>query len=216
MNYFIDRSIYYYFLVCEITDADMSAWRFIARYFGVKPKDIKLYEDILSDKTLAQLSNCNDIEIHKNYLENFCSDAGEFGRDSRQREVLELKALALHKIADLFGDTRIKVNRLRSLSHIYEQDHTAAVLYALRVLHLNAVEECRILASNILYRELTEGKNSDAGIVLLKLGTFPPEDVMSALALTPDMPLRPAELKSLIRHYGCADAAFRGRRTIGF
>lgn len=217
MNYFTERSLYYYFLMREISEsADMQAWRFVARQFGVKAKEIKYYEKTLKNETLEELSTCKNIEVHKNYLRGFCGDGGEFGCSETEAEVLEMKLNALIKTEELFGNTRVKGMRQRSLSHKYERDHAAAVLYALNLIFVNKGGDCRQLSESILRKELAESRNSDAGIALLRIVQEGREEIMDGLAVTPDMLLRPIELKSLSRQFGGGDVRVKCRRTIGF
>ena len=217
MNYFTERSLYYYFMLREISEsADLQAWRFVARHFGVKPADIKYYEKLLADKTLAELSSCGNIEIHKNYITGFCHDGSEFGSSETESEILEIKLNALGKIEELFGNTRVKGMRQRSLSHKYERDHAGAVLYALNLIFVNKGGNCSRLADGILRKELTDSKNSDAGIALLRVAHEGHKEIMDGLASTPDMLLRPIELKTLMRQFGGGNVSFNGKHTIGF
>ncbi len=217
MNYFTERSLYYYFLMREISDdAGVQAWRFIAKNFGVKAREIKYYEKLVTDETLAELSTCGNIEIHRNYLSGYCKDESEFGYTETEREILELKHNALMKIEELFGNSRVKAMRQRSLSHKYERDHAGAVLYALNLLFVNRDGDCRQLVESILRKELTDSKNSDAGIALLHVVQEGHKDIMDELALTPDMPLRPIEMKVLSRQFGGGNVSHGGKHTIGF
>ena len=68
MIYLVKRSLYYYFLMREVTDAESEAWCFIAKVFGVKPKDMKAYQKVLENQTLNELSTIDDIDMHKNYI----------------------------------------------------------------------------------------------------------------------------------------------------
>ncbi|MDE7379639.1 MAG: hypothetical protein K2N14_01180, partial [Clostridia bacterium] len=210
----IERSLYYYFLMCEVTDAGVQNWRFIAKCFGVKAKDVKYFEGLLSNPVLAELATVGDVEMHKNYLDSFCRDREEFGCDEVEREILNVKGLALHKIAETFSTMQVKSKRLIALSHKHGQDHAAAVLYALSVLMLNPDAESKSVAENILYKELVNCHNSDAGIVLLRVSANP-EQIMSELASAPDMLLHPDEIKLLSRQYGKCTAV-KSRHTIGF
>ena len=216
MKYLTERSLYYYFLMGEVTDADGSAWNFIAKNFGVKPKDIKAYEDTLSNKTLTELTTPNDIEMYRNYLNGFCRDLSEFGKTSNEQDAINAKALALHKSQEIFGDMRIKNNRLRRLSHNYGDDHIGSVLYALQMLYLNSEKECVRFAEEILTKELEDGKNSDAGLVLLRLKSDEANDVAARLKSLPDMLLRPDMLKYLTEQYGSGEIIFKDKRVIGF
>ena len=217
MIYVIERALYYYFLMREIGDAGLDFWKFVAGFFGVKPKEIKAYEKVLSNDVLAELSTLGDVEMYKNFLSGFYCAEDEFGKSKTEREAIEAKALALHKASALFGDDYVKVNRLRVLSHVYENDHYASVLYALQVLYLHNTDECEKFAEGILLQELKEGSNSDAGIILLKLRKEKAKETMTYLSGTPDMLLRPAVLKELKRRYGGNNGnIFRNKRAIGF
>lgn len=218
MKYLTERSLYYYFLMREVTGADTEAWGFIAKNFGVKPKDVKTYENVLKDKTLDELTTIGDIEMYKNYLDGFNCNETEFGKSRCEQEAIDAKALALHKLQDLFGDALVKGNRLRSLSHNYERDHIACVLYALQVLYLNSDKECGRFAEDILTKELKEGKNSDAGFILLTLKCGDVNEVASCLKSLPDMLLRPEMLKYLTKQYGSGNGEiiFKDKRPIGF
>ena len=115
MKYLIERSLYYYFLMREAIGADISAWNYIAKQFGVKQKDIKSYESVLSIDTLAQLKTVDDIEMYSTFLEGFGAE-NEFGKAENERDAIGAKGLALHKTHELFGDSPISSNRLRTLS----------------------------------------------------------------------------------------------------
>lgn len=218
MKYLIERSLYYYFLMQEVTGSDINVWGFIAKNFGVKPKEIKAYESVLADDTLDELATIDDIEMYRNYLNGFCCNATEFGKARCEQDAIDAKALAILKIQSLFGDSHFKGNRLRSLSHNYERDHIAAVLYALRVLYANGSRSCGKFAESILTTELKEGKNSDAGLILLNLNSGKPAEIAACLKSLPDMLLRPDMLKYLTKHYGCAseNIVINDVRTIGF
>ena len=215
MNYFIERSLYYYFMMCEVAETGVNSWRFIAKCFGVKAKDIKFFEKLVSNPVLEDFTTVNDVEMHKNFLDSsLCRNRAEFGCDGVEREILDIKGMALHKIAETFSHSQVKSKRLISLSHKHGQDHTAAVLYALSVLMLNSGDDGQGIAESILYRELVNCRNSDAGIVLLRISKNP-EQVMSELATAPDMLLHPEEIKFLSRQYG-KGGSVKSRHTIGF
>lgn len=218
MKYVIGRALYFYFLMREVTDADAGAWVFIARHFGVKPKDIKTYEKVLENRTLEDLTTTDDIEMYKNYLNGFWCKENEFGKSECEQEAITAKALALHKMQELFGDVHIRGNRLRSLSYIYERDHKACVLYALQVLYLNSEKECGIFAEEILKKELKEGKNSDAGLILLARKCGNEDEIVSCLKGLPDMLLCPDMQKYLTKQYGkgSGEVIYKDKRTIGF
>lgn len=217
MIYLVKRSLYYYFLMREVTDAESEAWCFIAKVFGVKPKDMKAYQKVLENQTLNDLSTIDDIDMHKNYINGFCTQTTEFGKALCEQEVIEAKALALYKIRELFGDKSVKGNRLRSLSHNYKRDHVASVLYALHLLYFNYNTACNELARNILVKELKDGKNSDAGLILLTLDKNGEREIASCLKCLPDMLLLPQMLKYLNHKYeGDGGSILQDNRTIGF
>lgn len=218
MKYLIERSLYYYFLMREVTDADVCSWGFIAKNFGLKPEDIKAYESVLSSSTLDELATSDDIEMYRNYLNGYFCNAAEFGKAKRELEAIDAKALALYKLKDLFGNAPIKNNRLRSLSHNYGRDHVASVLYALQIMYINGSGGCGDLAESILTAELKEGKNSDAGLILLNLNCGKASETAAYLKGLPDMLLRPDMLKYFSERYGCAgeNIVISDVRTIGF
>ena len=218
MKYLRERSLYYYFLMREVTDIGVDGWSFIAKNFGVKPKQIKTYESVLANSTLDELCTTDDIEMYKNYLNGYCISDNEFGKSKCEQEAIDMKALALHKLQELFSDSLIKGNRLRSLSHNYERDHIASVLYAMQMLYLNEDKECGKFVKELLNKELKEGKNSDAGLILLKLESGTESETAMLLRGLPDMLLRPDMLKYLTKQYGSVsgESIFKDKRTIGF
>lgn len=218
MKYLTERSLYYYFLMREVTNAGVDGWSFIAKNFGVKPKTIKTYEAVLKNPVLDDLATIGDVELYLNYLNGFCNVENEFGKSKCEQEVIDMKALALHKMQELFGENLIKSNRLRSLSHNYERDHVASVLYAMQMLYLNDDKQCGKFAREILTKELEEGKNSDAGLILLKLENGETAETVNSLRSLPDMLLRPDMLKYFTRHYGksSGESIFKNKRVIGF
>ena len=217
MIYVTERALYYYFLMQEIGEVGVDFWKFVAGLFGVKPKEINSFKEVLSNPVLAELSTIGDVEMYKNYLNGFSCATDEFGKSKFEHEAIEAKALALHKSRSLFGDDYLKGGRLRVLSHVYEKDHFASVLYALQVLYLHDTDECEKFAESILIKELKEESNSDAGIILLNLRKDSVSETMAYLSSTPDMLLRPAVLKELKRRYGGDDGdIFRNKRAIGF
>lgn len=216
MRYLSDRSLYYYFLMREVTDAGTEAWGFIAKNFGVKSKEIKAYESVLSDRTLDDLTTIGDIEMYKNFLNGFCVNETEFGKSRNEQDAIEAKALALHKIEGTFGETLIKSNRLRSLSHNYERDHVSSVLYALQLMYLNSNKECARFAEGILSKELKEGKNSDAGLILLNMKEGGKSEIVTTLKSLPDLLLRPDMQKYLSKQCGSGVIILNDKPTIGF
>ena len=217
MKYLNERALYYHFLMSGIVDEAAGCWKFVSEFFGVSRKEVKAYESVLANPMLAYLVTPADVNVYKNYLNGFLCGEDEFGKSKSEQDVIEAKALALGKITTLFGEDSVKCGRLRALSHIYEGDHIACVLYALHILYINDGENSRKFAENILLKELAEGNNSDAGLVLLKLGKNT-EEVVSRLASTPDMLLRPDVLREIKKHYGGkgGDGAFSTKRIIGF
>lgn len=218
MKYLTERSLYYYFLMREVADIGVEVWSFIAKNFGVKTKDIKFYETILTNPLLDELSTIADIEMYKNYLNGYCIAETDFGKGKYEQEVIDMKALALHKKQQLFSDSLIKRNRLRSLSHNYECDHIASVLYAMQMLYLNEDKQCEKFVKELLTKELKDGKNSDAGLILLKLDKKNEKDTVNSLRSLPDMLLRPDMLKYLNKQYGQSNcqSVFINKNTIGF
>ncbi|MCM1237744.1 MAG: hypothetical protein NC489_47380 [Ruminococcus flavefaciens] len=216
MNYFLERSLYYYFLMCEIADENVSAWKFIAGLFGLSAAKIKKFGEILKNPVLGELASPEDIVMYNNYLAGFCRDTDDFGSSSDEQFVLEAKAQALKKTASIFGDMAMKSNRLRALSHNYPRDHVASVLYALQILRLNADDDRRQFALNVLSSELGSGDNSDAGLILLKLSRKDAQEIMSTLCGLPDMLLHPEVIKRLEKKYGEGKRGVPGIRSIGF
>lgn len=218
MKYLTERSLYYYFLMREVTDVGVEGWSFIAKSFGVKPQTVKAYEGVLTNPLLDELSTIDDVEMYKNYLTGYCVSDNEFGKSQREQEVIEMKALALNKLKELFNNSPMKGNRLRSLSHRYERDHIASVLYAMQVLYLNEDKQCEKFAEELLTKELQEGQNSDAGLILLTLKNANASDTVTRLRGLPDMLLRPDMLKYLTKQYGngSGESIFKDKRTIGF
>lgn len=154
--------------------------------------------------------------MYKNYLNGYCVTHTEFGKNKCEQEAIDMKMLALHKQQELFGDSQIKGNRLRSLSHNYERDHIASVLYALQMLYLNNDTQCEKFVKELLTKELIEGKNSDAGFILLKLDKDNTADIVNNLRRLPDMLLRPDIIKYLTKQYGLSDSEniFINKNTI--
>lgn len=216
MNYFLERSLYYYFLMCEIADENLSVWKFIAELFGVPAAKIKKFGEILKNATLSELTVPEDIAMYQNYLAGFCRDTDDFGNSVEEQFVLEAKAQALKKTGGIFGDMTMKSNRLRALSHNYRRDHVASVLYALQVLRLNCDDDRRDFAIDILLSEFRSGSNSDAGIILLKLRRKDASEIMPVLCSLPDMLLRPEVIKRLEKKYGEGHGRLINNRSIGF
>lgn len=218
MLYEKQRALYYHFLMQEIAEAGNDSWKFVAGYFGLGAEGIKEYETALLSPVLAELSTIGDVDMYRNYLSGFICGENEFGKSKTEQEIIEAKELALYKITSLFGANSVKSSRLRSLSHNYENDHIAAVLYALQVMYCNDGGQSKSFAESILLKELKEEKNSDAGLVLLRLKCDSATEIMSYLSCTPDMLLRPEVLKRLIKQFGgnVADASFKSKPQIGF
>ena len=218
MLYEKQRALYYNFLMQEIAEAGSDSWKFVAGYFGLGAEEIEECEAALSSPVLADLSTIGDVDMYRNYLSGFACGENEFGKSRIEQEIIEAKELALHKIVSLFGTNSVKSNRLRSLSHNYENDHIAAVLYALQVMYCNDGSQSREYAEGILLKELKDEKNSDAGLVLLRLKGDVAAEIMGYLGSAPDMLLRPEVLKNLVLRYGgsVADTGFKGKVTIGF
>ena len=218
MKYLKQRSLYYYFLMREVTEIGVEGWNFIAKNFGVKPKEIKTYETVLTNPVLDELATADDIEMYKNYLNGYCISDSEFGRGKNEQEAIDMKSLSLHKLQELFSDSLVKGNRLRSLSHNYEHDHIASVLYAMQMLYLNDDKQCEKFVIELLNKELKEGKNSDAGLILLQLEIGNERDIVARLRGLPDMLLRPDMLKYLTKQYGggSGESIFKDKLTIGF
>lgn len=217
MNYFIRKSLYYYFMMNEIAEMDGEGlWSFVADKFGVGEEDKKTYAELLRSETLKQLTSCYDIFTYKNYLGKYCKDDAEFGKSAEESIILDCKYEALERITRLFDKSPLYGNMLGALSHKYEAHHTAAVLYALCLTFLNDGAEFTELARNILFKELKDGKNSAAGIVLLSMADTDAGEVMGYLEEMPDMRVLPNELNALIKRYGDGDKAFKPKRVIGF
>ena len=107
---------------------------------------------------------------------------------------------------------------MRPLSQHSERDHIASALYAIQMLYLNDDKQCEKFAKGLLTKELKEGKNSDAGLILLKLESENASDTVTHLRSLPDMLLRPDMLKYLTKQYGngSGESIFKDKRTIGF
>ena len=127
---------------------------------------------------------------------------------------MEAKLLAIRKAQELFGKVQDKGNRLRALSRMYERDGAASVLYALQLLHGGAAAS-RGYAEDILTREFWEGRNSDAGFILLRREIGDAAETAASLAGLPDMLLRPEMQEYITEKYG-GDVTIKARRTIGF
>ena len=218
MLYEKKRALYYHFLMQEIGEAGSGSWKFVADYFGLDAEEIKEYETALLSPVLAELSTIGDVDMYRNYLSGFICGENEFGKSKCEQDVIEAKELALHKITTLFGADSVKSSRLRALSHSYEKDHIAVVLYALQVMYCNDGSQSKSFAESILLKELKEEKNSDAGLVLLRLKPDSAEEIMGYLNCTPDLLLRPEVLKKLIKQYGgnVAGTSFKSKPPIGF
>lgn len=217
MKYLVERSLFYYFLMEEIKDAGTKYWRTIADLFGVNLELITTYGHVIREPMLDELLTTDDIDMYRNYLNGFLHDEVCFGKAKIENDVIEAKALALQKAQQLFGNTQIKVNRLHSLSHIYEKDHIASVLYALQLLCTNAEKSVQKYAGEILQRELYEGQNSDAGFVLLKLKSDEAAETADRLINLPDILICPDMLKYLTAQYGKNETlVFKTKRNIGF
>lgn len=218
MLYKKQRALYYYFLMQEIGEAGSGSWKFVADYFGLDAEETGEYEKALLNPVLAELSTLGDVEMYRNYLSGFMCGEDAFGKSQIEQDIIEAKELALHKIVTLFGETSIKGSRLRSLSHNYEKDHIATVLYALQVMYFKSVSQSESIAEGILLKELKKESNSDAGLILLKLKSGDTDEIMSYLSGTPDMLLRPEVLSGLKAQYGWSDAdtSFKKKNTIGF
>ncbi len=213
MQYLTERSLFYYFLMREITDAEEGLWERIAALFGVDAADAAQYAPVLQDATLGELTTTDDIAMYKTFIGGFFCEKEPFGRKACEKCAIEAKALALQKAQHLF-DTPVKLNRLKALSHLYEGDHAASVLYSLRLLCPGG-DVCRAtLARDILTEELSEGRNSDAGLILLHLDGTDAAAVAACLRSLPDVLLRPELLAYLAGKYG--ESAPFVRRGIGF
>lgn len=217
MNYITQRALYYTFLMREISEAEKDCWLFMAERFGVDRSQAEELEAILSNPVLGELSSLGDIEIYKNYLSGFSAE-NEFGKKEAEEAVIDAKMHALIKVREMFGENSVKSGRLRALAHGYEKNHAASVLYALHILFFNGTAEGKKFAASLLLKELTEGKNSDAGLLLLNLEQENTQEIMLALGSAPDMLVRPDVLKKLSERFGedCSGGQFGGKRTIGF
>ena len=100
------------------------------------------------------------------------------------------------------------------LSHTYDRDHVASVVYALKLIGSNT-STCPGLAEEILEKEFRAGRNSDAGLVLLRLKGENAAETAAILKDLPDMLLRPEMQEYLTEKYG-SDVTIKARRTIGF
>ena len=134
MNYMAERSLFYYFLMGEIGQADVGVFGTVAAMFGAVPEHISRYRALLGDPVLNELLSIDDIEAYRSYLRGYCREADCFGTSGEESEVLDVKSLALQKARQLFGEGGTKATRRYALSQIYERDHTASVLYALELL----------------------------------------------------------------------------------
>lgn len=213
MNYVTERALYYTFLMQEICE-NGNFWAFVSERFGVDQSKVKDYGIILSNPLLSELSSLGDIEIHKNYLKGFGPE-GYFGKAKREQDVIDVKARALIKTNEIFGEDSVKGGRLRTLSHTYERSRAASVLYALVVLFYNETDGAEF-AENLLMKELKEESNSDAGLILLNVKADGREEIVRALCGSPDMLVCPDVLKKLTERFGGGTGLFKGKRTIGF
>lgn len=217
MEYLVDRSLFYYFLMREITDAGKEVWSTIANDFGVSPKLIKNYEAALQEPVLVELVTPEDIEVYKNFTSGFFFKGPCFGKSAIESDTIDSKLLALQKIQQLFGYAKIKKDRLLALSHIYENDRAASILYALQIIHFNKDKNCCSYAEDILSKELFEEKNSDAGFILLQLKKEDAVRTVSCLKSLPEMLIRPEIMKYLTDKYGGSnEIIIKGKLPIGF
>lgn len=216
MKYLAGRSLFYYFLMREITDLGTELWEQIAKDFGLSPKLIKSYGKVLCEPVLDDLSMPEDIEVYKNYLSGFCCDRSSFGKSEIEMEAVDAKALALRKVQQLFGNVQIGGNELQTLSRIYEGDRSASVLYALHIIHFNADKSCRKYAEDILFKELHDGKNSDAGFILLQLKGEEADKTAACLKSLPDVWVNAEIMQYLTDKYGGSGEIISPRRSIGF
>lgn len=217
MEYLIDRSLFYYFLMREISDVGADAWEYIARLFCVSAEEIGHYKCVLDNAILDEMSTTFDVDMYKNFMGGPFIRYTSFGEGERDKRVIEAKALALQKLREFFGDMQIKANRLCLLSEIYERDGAACVLYAIYVLHFNKSEQCAAFAEDLLVRKLKEDKNSDAGLIALGLKSEGREQIAYSLLNLPDMLIRPEMTQYLADRYGgSTEIKPVGKRVIGF
>lgn len=214
MKYLEERSLFYYFLMREITDEETDVWAVVADLFGVRPEQIELYRGVLADPILDELETDDDIEMYRIYTAGYFCEAPYFGERACERNVMDAKSLAVRKAQEIFDGTQGRGNRLRVLSHTYDRDHVASVVYALKLIGSNT-STCPGLAEEILEKEFRAGRNSDAGLVLLRLKGENAAETAAVLKDLPDMLLRPEMQKYLTEKYG-SDVTIKARRTIGF
>ncbi len=217
MKYLTERSLYYYFLMREITDIGTELWATIAADFGVSSELIRNYEITLQDPVLADLLTAEDIEVYKNYISGFFCKENCFGKSATESDTIDAKLLALLKVQQLFGNTQLKRSRLQALSHIYETDHETSVLYALHIIHFNRDKSCRRYAEDILSEELYDGKNCDAGFILLQLRSEETDNIVNCLKSLPEMLIHPEMLSYLTHNYGgSSEVTVKSKHPIGF
>lgn len=217
MNYMAERSLFYYFLMGEIGQADVGVFGTVAAMFGAVPEHISRYRALLGDPVLNELLSIDDIEAYRSYLRGYCREADCFGTSGEESEVLDVKSLALQKARQLFGEGGTKATRRYALSQIYERDRTASVLYALELLRFFPGELVTAYAESILEREFDEGKNSDAGLILLSRREERAAELAAKLKSLSEILLRPDVVKELDNMYGGKDhAGLTAKNTIGF
>lgn len=214
MKYLEERSLFYYFLMREITDEETDVWAVVADLFGVRPEQIGLYRGVLADPILDELETDDDIEMYRIYTAGYFCEPPYFGERASERNVMDAKSLAVRKAQEIFDGTQGRGNRLRVLSHTYDRDHVASVVYALKLIGSNTSTGPG-LAEEILEKEFRAGRNSDAGLVLLRLKGENAAETTAVLKDLPDMLLRPEMQEYLTEKYG-GDVTIKARRTIGF
>lgn len=216
MKYFLERSMFYYFLMREVADGSNECWRFVAECFGIDAETTDKYETRLSNEVLDELSTVGDIDLYRNYIGGYFNAETQFGKDECERSILDIKFLALHRAQAMFDEVKNKVNRLRLLANFYEQDRVAAVLYAMQLSISSSDKECHAFAVDILKRELNENGNSDAGLILLNMEDEDKSCIVDRLRCLPDILIRPEISLYLAERYGGGNVILKNRHTIGF
>lgn len=53
MKYFLERSMFYYFLMREVADGSNECWRFVSECFGIDAETTDKYATMLSNEVLT-------------------------------------------------------------------------------------------------------------------------------------------------------------------
>jgi len=206
-NYILQRALMYYFLMSEINESTEGLWDFVCGKFAISENEKEVVKRSLDAPSLNEMKSVADIYIYTTYLDELCKDNKEFGKSERERCIIEAKLAALSEAEELFERISIKGNRLKRLSLKYKGRHMGSVLYALQLMFSNSGANCKELALNILYAELEDGLNSDAGLLLMNIDGGKTGNIFASLRSLPDMALQPELLKNLRKSTGYSTKA---------